>query len=382
MATGSTKAVYAALFGNLGIAITKFIAAIMTGSAAMWAEAYHSASDTVNQILLLLGIKISLKPATFDYQFGFSRSQFFWSFIVATMIFAVIGFSPTLAFAQSSTAVDFFGDDFTLTFDSPENYLAQVSKNLAAGSTIYDLGIYIAGMVAYAIFVWHFYRFIARRDIIPIDYDKYNAHGKFSPVRIAAYVGAHVFLYPLIIYVWFFVYSMFMFVLAKDMPLGVVLLIAISVIAATRVTSYYKEDLAKDVGKLLPFALLGVFLTSSAFFADTTNFFSLDDFKIKLQEFPLFVSRVIEFIIFVVIIEVILRTIFVIKRKILPAAEEKLEEQIEDQIDEKIKVHVDKIEKKHDELEDKIEEETNGIEEKLEKESASLENKFDQEKKN
>lgn len=91
MATGSTKAVYAALFGNLGIAITKFIAAIMTGSASMWAESYHSASDTVNQILLLLGIKLSIKPANELHQFGFGKSQFFWSFVVATMIFGISG---------------------------------------------------------------------------------------------------------------------------------------------------------------------------------------------------------------------------------------------------------------------------------------------------
>jgi cation diffusion facilitator family transporter len=91
LATGSTKAVYAALFGNLGIAITKFIAAAMTGSASMWAESYHSASDTANQILLLLGIKISKKPATDLHQFGFGKSQFFWSFVVATMIFGISG---------------------------------------------------------------------------------------------------------------------------------------------------------------------------------------------------------------------------------------------------------------------------------------------------
>ena len=91
MATGSTKAVYAALFGNLGIAITKFVAAAMTGSASMWAESYHSASDTANQILLLLGIRLSKKPATSLHQFGFGKSQFFWSFIVATMIFGISG---------------------------------------------------------------------------------------------------------------------------------------------------------------------------------------------------------------------------------------------------------------------------------------------------
>ena len=82
MATGSTKAVYAALFGNIGIAVTKFIAAAMTGSAAMWAEYYHSASDTVNQILLLVGIKISKKPATEMHQFGFGKSQFFFGHLL------------------------------------------------------------------------------------------------------------------------------------------------------------------------------------------------------------------------------------------------------------------------------------------------------------
>jgi cation diffusion facilitator family transporter len=87
----SKKAVYAALFGNLGIAISKFVAAIMTGSVSMWAEAYHSSSDTVNQILLLLGIKVSTKKATYAHQFGFGKSQYFWSFIVATMIFGISG---------------------------------------------------------------------------------------------------------------------------------------------------------------------------------------------------------------------------------------------------------------------------------------------------
>lgn len=91
MASGSKKAVYAALFGNLGIAITKFIAAIITGSAAMWAETYHSASDTFNQVLILFGIKTSTKAASHQHQFGHGREVFFWSFIVATMIFGISG---------------------------------------------------------------------------------------------------------------------------------------------------------------------------------------------------------------------------------------------------------------------------------------------------
>jgi len=103
---GSTKAVYAALFGNLGIAVTKFIAAAISGSASMWAESYHSASDTVNQILLLYGIKLSKRPASDLHQFGFGKSQFFWSFVVATMIF---GISGILSLEQGFSSL--LGDD-------------------------------------------------------------------------------------------------------------------------------------------------------------------------------------------------------------------------------------------------------------------------------
>src|SRR5690349_5039805 len=90
---GSTSktAVYAALFGNLGIAISKLTAALLTGSTSMWAETYHSFSDTLNQILLLLGIKTSKKKGTERHPFGYGKEQFFWSFIVATLIFGISG---------------------------------------------------------------------------------------------------------------------------------------------------------------------------------------------------------------------------------------------------------------------------------------------------
>jgi cation diffusion facilitator family transporter len=90
--TGSKKAVYTALVGNLGIAIAKLIAAILTGSIAMLAEALHSFSDTFNQVLLLIGIKTSTKAATERHPFGYGKEQFFWSFIVATMLFGISGF--------------------------------------------------------------------------------------------------------------------------------------------------------------------------------------------------------------------------------------------------------------------------------------------------
>lgn len=91
MASGSTKAILAALFANLGIAIAKFIGYVFTSSSSMLAEAIHSVADTSNQALLLLGSRRAAKDATPDHPFGFGRERYFWSFIVALVLFTLGG---------------------------------------------------------------------------------------------------------------------------------------------------------------------------------------------------------------------------------------------------------------------------------------------------
>lgn len=85
----STKVIIAALIGNSAISITKFFAAFMTGSSAMLSEGIHSLVDTGNQILLLYGMKQAKKPADDEFPFGHGKEIYFWSFIVAILIFAV-----------------------------------------------------------------------------------------------------------------------------------------------------------------------------------------------------------------------------------------------------------------------------------------------------
>ncbi len=88
---GSTKAIVAALVANIGIAIGKFIAFLLTGAASMLAESIHSVADSSNQGLLLLGGKRARRPATSDNPFGFGRERYFWSFVVALVLFTLGG---------------------------------------------------------------------------------------------------------------------------------------------------------------------------------------------------------------------------------------------------------------------------------------------------
>ena len=91
MASGSKLVIIAALIGNALISITKFVAASITGSSAMMSEGIHSLVDTGNQVLLLYGLKRAAKPPDADFPFGYGKEIYFWSFIVAILIFALGG---------------------------------------------------------------------------------------------------------------------------------------------------------------------------------------------------------------------------------------------------------------------------------------------------
>ncbi|WP_335991861.1 cation diffusion facilitator family transporter [Glycomyces sp. MUSA5-2] len=90
-AEGGTKAIVAALAANTGIAISKFVAAAITGSASMLAEGVHSVADAANQVLLLIGGKASRKAASPAHPFGYGRERYIYAFIVSIVLFSIGG---------------------------------------------------------------------------------------------------------------------------------------------------------------------------------------------------------------------------------------------------------------------------------------------------
>ncbi len=91
MTEGSKKAIFAAFFANLGIAIAKFVGFLITSSAGLLAESIHSLADTGNQGLLMLGGKRAARQPDAEHSFGYGRERYFWAFVVAVVLFSVGG---------------------------------------------------------------------------------------------------------------------------------------------------------------------------------------------------------------------------------------------------------------------------------------------------
>ena len=287
-------------------------------------------------------------------------------FVVAVTATFVLHIEENLAFAQNSEIIDSSSfnsnpsiENLLKIFESPQSILEQLSIDFGRDVSTIDLLGFSFGMVAYGIFIWHFYRLIAKREIVSLTLQKYHTGGK-RLTSLIVYIAKYVIVFPLVVTAWFFAYSLFMFFLAPDIDQDFVFLIVISLVVAIRMAAYYKEDLSKDLAKMIPFSLLGIFLVN-------TTLFTIDQFVDRLDDFIPFIGQIAAFVLFAIGVEAVLRILFLIKRKFIPVAETKLKEEIEKTIDEKIDIHVKKIDQRHKKLEEKLENTETAMDDKRDK---------------
>ena len=110
-------------------------------------------------------------------------------------------------------------------------------------------------------------------------------------------------IFPVIIFFWFGILSLFLLFLSKNQSVNQIILIAAGIVGAIRLTAYISEDLSKDLAKMFPFTLLGFFLIDP-------NFFSIEDFIQKISQIPLLVQDIFLYLIFIFLAEVVIRLIF------------------------------------------------------------------------
>ncbi len=134
---------------------------------------------------------------------------------------------------------------------------------------LWPVTIYVAGMAAYAVFIFRFYRFVAARDMFALDLSRYE-EARFAWLRrvlhAVMYVVKYLVVFPAVAFVWFAVLTLFLAFLSKNQAFPDILLIALATVSAIRVTAYYSEDLSQDVAKILPFTILALFIIDASFF--------------------------------------------------------------------------------------------------------------------
>ena len=182
------------------------------------------------------------------------------------------------------------------------------------------VAVYILGMAAYAFFIFKFYRFVASRDMFQMDLSRYE-ESRYKVVRgflhIVMYVAKYLILFPAIAFFWFAVLTVILAFLSKEQPFSEVLLTALATVCAIRISAYYNEDLSKDLAKILPFAVLAIFLIDA-------SFFSVRESSEVLKEARDHTAAIIYCLLFLVAMEFVLRVVmggfaflFAIKARII-----------------------------------------------------------------
>jgi len=165
------------------------------------------------------------------------------------------------------------------------------------------LGIAILLITFYAIFVWKFYRFLAKREILELNLAQYNRSENPALQKLLAllfFMIEYIVILPIVTIFWFFVMAGILFLLAKDLPIETIMIISACIVSAVRITSYYNQNLSRDLAKMFPFTILAIALV-------TPGFFSIEPMLEKLANIGDLLTNVVGFLVVIMLIEFVLR---------------------------------------------------------------------------
>ncbi len=169
-----------------------------------------------------------------------------------------------------------------------------------------NLFLLVLLVVVYAVFIWKFYQFIARKNIFRLNLNQYNhvEHPGLAKILASSlYLLEYIIILPFVIFFWFAVFTLFLVLLTNSLSLNTLLVVSVIIIASVRMTSYipgYGENLAKEIAKLLPLNLLAIALIGK-------TAFSFEGVISNLSEIPNLFSTILNYLFFIIVLEIILR---------------------------------------------------------------------------
>jgi len=204
-----------------------------------------------------------------------------------------------------------FGFDFNQTISTLQSldYFSVIYNTLT--TTYLELLTFTIGILFYVFFIWFFYRNLSKRDLFKLDLSKYDQpevkHKTLKKTASAfSYILKYGIVFPFYVSFWFATLTFFVFLLSEGVTIRQVALVSMALVSTVRITSYLKEDLSRDLAKLTPFALLGVFLVKP-------DFFSWDLLMNRLNAMPTLGWEILKFLTFCILLEWALRILYSIK---------------------------------------------------------------------
>ena len=165
------------------------------------------------------------------------------------------------------------------------------------------VAVYVIGVAVYSVFVFNFYRFIALRDMFSFDVSRFEG-SRYRSVReiihVFSYIAKYLIVFPMFAFFWFAVLTLMLTFLSESRDISDTLLIALATVSAIRFSAYYNEDLSRDLAKILPFAILALFLIDA-------SFFNLSDSLVNLQGVDNHRETIVYYLLFLIGLELVLR---------------------------------------------------------------------------